>query len=144
MDDISDANLVSDDSGFGLIEIVISMFLLGLLAIAFLPLLATSLQTAVRISTVATAAQLLDQEMGLARSVGDTCSAVMAFGADSPLAATTDIRGTSYQPARTVVSCASVTSYPTTVSVSVTVSVTASGSSYSPLTATTLIYLKAP
>lgn len=143
MDNVTDPKFLSEESGFGLIEIVISMFLLGLLAIAFLPLLVTSVQTAVRNSTVATATQLLEQQMGLARSAGNTCSAVRAFVEETPLPATIDDRGSSYQPARSPsFSCALV--FPTTVTVTVSVSVTASGSSYAPVTATTLIYVQAP
>jgi len=144
----TDAERVSD-SGFGLIEIVISMFLLGLLAVVFLPLLVTSLQTSVRNSTIATATQSLEQQMGLARSAGDTCAALTAYGAVTPLPTTSDIRGTVYQPDRTVDSCPSaLASYPTTVKVRVSVLISgtiyAAGSSYSPVTATTLIYLKGP
>ncbi|MCY7289266.1 MAG: type II secretion system GspH family protein [Cryobacterium sp.] len=131
--------------GFGLIEIVISMFLLGLLAIAFLPLLVTSMQTTVRNSAVATAAQLLNQELGLVRAAGDTCGLLTAYGASEPVPASSDVRGTSYQRAHAVASCPSGSvNYPRTVSVTVSVTITAPGQSYSPVTTTTLVYLKAP
>jgi type II secretory pathway pseudopilin PulG len=133
------------DAGFGLIEIVISMFLLGLLAIAFLPLLVTSMQATARNSTVATATQLLDQELGLVRSAGDTCALLTTYGASVPAPASSDLRGTSYQRTHTVASCPTgVANYPRTVSVTVSVSITASGRPYTPVTATTLVYLRAP
>lgn len=133
-----------EESGFGLLEVVISMFLLGLLAIAFLPLMITSMKTTVRNSTVATATQLVNQQMEQARSAGDTCTALTAYGNPSPaLTAIPDSRGNSYQPVRTVEACpALATAYPRTARVTVSVSVV--GSTTPALTATTLIYLRAP
>lgn len=133
----------SGEAGFGLIEIVISMFLLGLLAIAFLPLLITSMQTTVRNSTIATATQLVNQQMEEARVAGDTCAALTAYGdASVALPTTTDARGVSYQPTREVAPCTLETVYPRTVSVTVLVSMVAS--TVAPVTATTLVYLRAP
>lgn len=134
----------SREDGFGLIEIVISMFLLGLLAISFLPLLVTSMKTTVRNSTIATATQLVSQQMEQARSAGDTCAALTAYGNPSPaLAAIPDARGNSFQPARTVETCPTLaTAYPRTARVTVSVSVV--GSTVPAQTATTLVYLRAP
>lgn len=138
-----DAN--STEPGFGVIEVVISMFLLGLLAAAFLPLLITSMQSSARSSTVATATQMLNQELDLLRAAGDTCLALTTFGASPAVAATSDFRGASYQRAHTVSSCPSgAANYPRTVSVTVTVSISAPGAAFSPLSATTLVYLRAP
>jgi len=130
----------SSDRGFGLIEIVISMFLLGLLAIAFLPLLVTSMKTTVVNSSVATATQLVNQQMDQARAAGETCARMRTFGAETLAATDPDKRGVSYQPVRTVGLCPA--SYPGTVKVTVAVSVV--GSTFAPVTATTLIFLKAP
>lgn len=131
-----------DEGGFGLIEIVISMFLLGLLAVAFLPLLVTSMQTTVRNSNIATATQLVNKQMEQARAAGNTCTALTAFG-NATIAPVSDARGRTYQAARTVASCpAPATGYPRTVGVSVSVSVV--GSAMLPVTVTTLVYLKAP
>ena len=130
------------ETGFGLIEIVVSMFLLGLLAIAFLPLLVTSMKATVGNSTIATATQLVDQQMEQARAAGDTCADLTAFGS-STLAVIDDSRGVRYQPSRTVAACPSApTQYPRTVSVSVSVSKV--GYMEPPVSATTLIYLRAP
>lgn len=127
-------------TGFGLIEIVISMFLLGLLAIAFLPLLVTSMKTTVVNSSVATASQLVNQQMDQARAAGSTCALITAFGGMVLSAGPPDARGMTYQPARAVGPCP--TSYPGTVKVTVTVSVL--GATFAPVTATTLVFLKAP
>ena len=66
----------SAEAGFGLIEIVVSMFLLGILAIAFLPLLARSLQVSVVNASIATATQLVSEQIERARAQGTLCSAL--------------------------------------------------------------------
>ena len=71
------------DSGFGIIEIVISMFLLALLAIAFLPMLITSLSSTAANATAATATQIVNQQLEQARASGSSCSAVKSFAAAS-------------------------------------------------------------
>lgn len=141
----SESHIDDRENGFGLIEIVVSMFLLGLLAIAFLPLLVTSMQTTVRNATIATATQLVDQQMEQARSLGAaggaTCSALAAMPSE-----TTDDRGIRYQPTRTVAVCPALTSapanYPRTVLVRVAVSTPPS--TVELVSATTLIYVVAP
>ena len=131
------------EDGFGLIEIVISMFLLGLMAVAFLPLLITSLQTTVLNSTIATATQLVEQQLEWARLEVDTCAALKIDYKDVMLPAVTDARGTSYQPTRIVEDCSTLlTDYPTTARVEVTVAIV--GTAQPPVTATTLVYLRAP
>ncbi|TDW29731.1 type II secretion system protein [Cryobacterium psychrophilum] len=140
MDNAADADSVRNDSGFGLIEIIVSMFLLGLLAIAFLPLLVTSMKTTVVNSTTATATQLVSQQMELARGAGDTCAAITAFHL-AVIDVVPDARGVSYQPVRTVGPCsAALADYPATVKVTVSV-IPSTGATVS---ATTLIYLRAP
>ena len=131
-----------DEEGFGIVEILVSMFLLALLAIAFLPLLITSLTTGVRNTTIATATQLVEQELELARNEEKTCSAATTFGAAvTPIS--TDARGVSYKPTRLVDPCSTLlTAYPTTVKITVTVSMI--GSSVAPISATTLLYLGKP
>lgn len=94
----------SGDTGFGLVEIVISMLLLALLSIAFLPLLIGALQTSVRNATVATANQLLSEQLDQLQTTARTCSAFDAFEAES-VATTTDPRGTQYTPQRVVSAC---------------------------------------
>lgn len=128
------------EAGFGMIEIIISMFLLGLLAVAFLPLLVTSMRATVTNSSIATATQLVNQQMDQARTAGNTCALISAFGAASVSAVPPDARGVSYQPTRTVDPCPA--SYPNTIRVRVSVAVV--GSTITPVTATTLVFVKAP
>lgn len=128
------------DEGFGIVEVLVSMLLLGLLAVAFLPLLIGSMRTTVVNSTTATVTQLVNQQMELARGAAATCAEITAFG-NEVLTAVIDSRGVSYQPERTVGTCSAVTGdYPATVSVTVS----ASPDFGTPVSATTLIYLEGP
>ena len=127
----------SDDAGIGLVEIIISMFLLALLATAFLPILVQGLTTSVRTTTIATASQLAGEQLDKLRELGTTCSEVSVFD-DVVQAATTDERGTVYQPNRQVSACPLL--YPGVVSVRVWV--TRSGVSQPLAEATTLFYVK--
>ena len=132
------------ERGFGVVEVVVSMLLLGLIAVAFLPLLIKSLQVSVANATTATASQLVSGHMEQARAAGDTCSAITAY-AGSTLPQVVDSRGVRYQTTRTIEPdpCpATVAAYPTTIRVIVSVAVV--GSPVSPATATSLIFLKAP
>ena len=125
------------DSGVGLIEIIISMFLLALLATAFLPLLIQGMTTSVRTTAIATASQLASQQLDQLRELGTTCSEVSVFDDVVP-ATTTDERGTVYQPHRQVAACP--TTYPGVVSVRVWV--TKTGVAQPLADATTLFYVK--
>ena len=72
----------ADAAGFGLIEIVVSMFLPGILAIAFLPLLVQFLRVSVVNAAIATSIQLVSEQIEQARAQGTVCSAL-------PVSATT-------------------------------------------------------
>jgi type II secretory pathway pseudopilin PulG len=103
---VATPSVVDDESGFGLVEIVISMFLLALLAISFLPLLITSLKVTVSNTSVATATQLVNSDLELARSLAATspyCSVLSGFATATPLATVTDPRGVVLQPRRALV-----------------------------------------
>lgn len=111
----------SDDRGFGLVEIVVSMFLLALLAVAFLPLLIESLRVSVTNSKVATANQILSEQLDAIALVGRTCAAFDAFES-AAIPTVTDARGTVYQADRDVTGCTPA-SYPAPVTIVLTVSV---------------------
>lgn len=66
------------DQGFGLVEIVVSMLILGLLAISFLPLLIQGVRVAADNKVLASATQLLQDQIEQARAMG-TCSAVKSL-----------------------------------------------------------------
>jgi Tfp pilus assembly protein PilV len=63
----SDAHALDD--GFGMIEVVISMFLLSLLSVSFIPLLVNSIRNTGKNATIATATQIVNQEIEGARAV---------------------------------------------------------------------------
>jgi prepilin-type N-terminal cleavage/methylation domain-containing protein len=70
-----DAGLRADD-GFGLVEVIVSMVILAVIAIAFLPVLIQGMKQSVANSTLATATQLVNEKLQLAQASGPTCSNV--------------------------------------------------------------------
>jgi prepilin-type N-terminal cleavage/methylation domain-containing protein len=62
----------SDDLGFGLIELVIAMFLLAIVALAILPVMVDGIRFSSEQSTVATATRQLNSLVDQARD-GGTC-----------------------------------------------------------------------
>lgn len=126
-----------DEGGFGMIEIVVSMFLLALLAVAFLPLLINALKTTVQISSVATSSQLVSRQLDAVRALAPHCLAISGFD-DVPVATTTSAEGVVYQPYRKVLSCPLL--YPGVVNVSAWV--TEAGKTKKLSEATTLVYVR--
>lgn len=111
----------SDDAGFGLVEIVVSMFLLALLSVAFLPLLIESLRVSVTNSKVATANQILSEQLDAIALIDRTCAAFNTFESVA-IQTVTDARGTVYQADRDVTGCTPA-SYPAPVTIVLTVSI---------------------
>jgi hypothetical protein len=73
-------SLVHDEEGLGLVEIVVSMFMLALVAIAFLPFLIQSLTLTRSNATLATATQLLDDDLADLRGLSSpNCTALQTF-----------------------------------------------------------------
>lgn len=105
-----------EDAGYGLVEVVVSMFILAIIAMAFLPVLIQGMKSSVTNATSATAGQLVSQEMDAARALPATCAALDAFDDATP-ATSTDARGTVFQPHRSVGACP--TSYPGVIEVRV-------------------------
>ena len=137
----SRSHLASDEeSGFTIIEIVISMFLLALLAMFFLPLLVQGMKISVQNANLATASQLVSQQLDLVRTIPDNCDAVGSFD-DAPVAVVTDSRGNYFQPYRQVADCSAIpsTDYPAVVKV--TAWVTEVGDTRHLAEAVTLVYL---
>jgi len=104
------------DSGFGLIETVISMFLLAILAMLFLPLLIQGLKQSAANATMATGTQLVNERIRLAQGASPVCSSVFALGGTDDF---TDPRGVVIRVTTTVGTCPT-NGDPTTVPVSVT------------------------
>lgn len=139
---ISDPSL-SNESGFGLIEVVISMSLLGLLAISFIPVLLNSWKDTSANTTIATATQIVNEQIEGARAVRSalattpSCQDVVAFlGVTLP--PVIDPRGVTLLPKWNSTFCPS--SYPGVVRAQV--SVTRQGDIKPVATAITMIFVK--
>lgn len=122
-----------DDRGFGIIEIIVSMFILGLLAAAFLPLLIQGLKLSAANATLATATQLANDQIELARSA-TKCTELVATTTTM-----VDPRNVPLHVVRTVGSCAPVAENPVSVPVAVTVTRTDTGDVLA--TAHTLVFI---
>jgi prepilin-type N-terminal cleavage/methylation domain-containing protein len=113
----------SDETGFSLIEIVVSMFILALLAIALIPLLIQGIKTSAQSAAVASATQLVNSQLDLVRAQPSTCSGVS--GAPSPsVGAPSAYRGVPLQLTVTAGACPTPTptaTTPTTLTYSVKV-----------------------
>jgi type II secretory pathway pseudopilin PulG len=127
-----------DDDGLGLVEIVVALLILGILAVSFLPILVQGLQTAVTNATRASAGQLAQQQIELARAGGEDCSDLAAL-ADAVVSSVTDGRGVVLDVAKVMETCP--VNYPSTVKYTVTVSNHETHEQI--IVATTLIYVSA-
>jgi type II secretory pathway pseudopilin PulG len=123
-----------------MVEIVVSMFLIALIAIAFIPVLIQSMRISVVNTSIATATQLVTQNMEEARSRGTNCADLKAF-TDQALSPVVDKRGVSFQTKRDPIICSGTSAdYPKTVPFRV--KVTETGSSAELASATTLLLVK--
>jgi type II secretory pathway pseudopilin PulG len=133
------SKLARGEDGFGIIEIVVAMFILAIIAIAALPLLVQGLQLTALNATRSTATQLVNDQLELARSQDSTCSTVATLSGDAP--PTTDPRGVVLKVTRAISACPTTTAaYPTTVTMTVTVRRQSTGAVLS--SAVTRIYVK--
>lgn len=123
------------DRGFGLIEIVVAMFLLAIVTMAVLPLLVQGLKLSASNATVAAATQLANQQVELVRSQS-LCGAIV------PATTTATAQGVALQVSRTIGITCPASGYPITVPVSVRV--TRTDTSAVVATAKTLIFVTGP
>ena len=125
------------DRGFGMIEIVVSMFLIAVMVMAMLPVLISSMKLTATNVIVTRATQVVTAQFDLARRQGEitpTCSAIRALATATPIDVG-DPYGEPLRYTRSVGECP--TSYPGTVAISVSVTKTSSEAAMS--TAKTLI-----
>ena len=114
-----------DENGFGIIEVVVSMFLLGMMSVSFVPLLLNSWKETSANTTIATATQIVNEQIEGARAVRSassstpSCSEVMAY-LQVTLPPVIDPRGVTLQPQWNPTTCP--TMYPGVVRASVQVS----------------------
>lgn len=136
-------SLLSHVSGFGIIEVLVSISLLALLPLAFIPLLMNSMVTTARNTTIATATQMVNREIEGARAVrSPTATAPSCYDVTQFLQVTlptvVDPRGVVLVPEWEATSCPSI--YPGVVRARVAVS--RSGQVAPVAQAVTLIYVK--
>lgn len=135
-------NVPALEDGFGVIEVVVSMFLLSILSVSFIPLLVNSIKSTGKNTTIATATQIVNQEIEGARAVrsptatSPSCLDITNF-LSVTIASTTDPRGVTLIPKWDATSCPAT--YPGVVRARV--SVTRSGSTTPMAQAVTLIYV---
>ncbi|MDP1710839.1 MAG: prepilin-type N-terminal cleavage/methylation domain-containing protein [Candidatus Nanopelagicaceae bacterium] len=114
-----------DENGFGIIEVVVSMFLLGIMSASFVPLLLNSWKDTGANTTIATATQIVNEQIEGARAVRSTssstpsCADVLAY-LQVTLPPVIDPRGVTLQPEWSATSCPPM--YPGVVRASVQVS----------------------
>lgn len=90
------ARLAGDDAGFGLTEIMVSLMLLGILAVSFAPLMIGALSASARNAAMTTATQLANQQIERARGSADSCTSLKNFLSIGAPAAWTDAQGRTY------------------------------------------------
>ena len=138
----SDKDL-SNESGLGLMEVVISMSLLGILAISFIPVLTNSWKDTSTNTTIATATQIVNEQIEGARAVrsaaatSPSCQDVLSF-LNVTLAPVIDPRGVALLPQWSATSCPAA--YPGVVRAQVMV--TRPGKSTPVASAVTMIFVK--
>lgn len=121
------ADSTDSDAGFGLIEIIVAMFLLAIIAIAFIPVLIQGMRLSVTNATTAAATQLVSSNIEDARSRGPLCANVAAFANDPSVASmiTPAGHGVNLVVHRTPLTCPTdASAYPGTVAFSVYVTTT--------------------
>ena len=123
------------ERGFGLIEIVVSMFLLGLLVVSTLPILVQGLRMSATNSTLASATQLANQQIEQVRAK-QSCDDIVES------TSTVDTSGPSLTVSRTVGATCPASGYPITVPVAVQVSRSDTGDVL--VTASTRIFVSGP
>ncbi len=127
------------DAGIGLIEIIISMFLISLLAIAFIPVLVSALRASEVNSTTATANRLVSEAIDAARTRGAAdCAAAQLLNATTD---TVDAQGVTLRVVTSVPAVANCTNG-STIRVTV-VAFNLADSTRTPIAdARTLLYLR--
>jgi Tfp pilus assembly protein PilV len=140
------ADIAGDERGIGIIEIVISMFLIALLVLSFIPVLINSNRLSGRNTTMATATQIVNKQIQSARAVTSStsttpsCANMNNFMVSPAPSAVVDPRGVTLLAVWAPITCPS--SYPGTVLMKV--SITQSGYTSPTASAATLVRVVGP
>lgn len=73
------ASLSRGDEGLGLAEVLISILLFGIIAVAAVPVMIVSVQVSGRTTTVASAASVANERIDLARAATGSCAEFVTF-----------------------------------------------------------------
>lgn len=98
------------EAGFGIIEVVVSMFLLSVMAMSYIPLLLNSVKDTATNTTIATATQIVNEQIEGARAVRSqqsttpSCADVVQFLSVTP-APVVDPRGVTLIPSWSATVC---------------------------------------
>lgn len=68
----------ADDEGFTLVEVVVAILVLALISVALLPLLIQGLKQSAQSAAIASAVQIANSQIELARVQATTCTAITA------------------------------------------------------------------
>jgi len=68
-----------DDAGFGIAEALVAILLFGILAVALVPPIILALQVSARSTVIATASQVANERIELARASDGSCSEYLDF-----------------------------------------------------------------
>ncbi|MFM9877199.1 MAG: prepilin-type N-terminal cleavage/methylation domain-containing protein [Rhodoglobus sp.] len=98
----------SVDEGFTLVEIVVAILVLALISVALLPLLVQGLKQSAQSAAIASAVQLANSQIDLARGQATTCTAITATPAVA-VSSTATYRGVPLVVTKTVGACPSPT-----------------------------------
>jgi type II secretory pathway pseudopilin PulG len=133
----------NDESGFGLVEIIVALFMLGVLSVAFLPLLIQGLQLSADNATRATATQILHDRLEAARVQSVKCTEVRTALNGVQTATVQDPRGIQFQVTTTMPACpTTAASYPGTIKVTIDVRRLDDLAAPPLASATTLVFVK--
>lgn len=129
-----------DDAGFGLVEIMVSMVIFGLVAVAAVPLFISSVQVSARNASIAHASQLVNQGLEVARSAAVTGSCDVITQRLDAIPDSTDARGIPFEVHTEMTGCTPGVSSLATVKVWTTT--TSAGFGDPVATATTRVHVK--
>lgn len=125
----------ANSDGFGIIEIVVAMFLLAIVAVAIIPILVQGLRLSVQNTVIASATQLANLQIEQVRGL-TSCGSVTAA------TNTSSVQGVPLKAVRTIGTTCPASGYPITVKVSITV--TRTDTSVVLATANTLVFVAGP
>lgn len=120
-----------DDAGFGLTEIMVSLMLLGLLALAFAPLMVNALSASARNQALNAATQLANEKIEELRGAARTC-ADLKNQLDKPVDPEKDSQGRTYTFTQTPSSAVTCPSGDGSILVDYTIEVRVDGPSAPP------------